>query len=633
MPRFSVWNWLRYRFDNLMSRGAGALIVLLFTATTLMIAAFSAFIVLGRVYPSGLNENLGFGEVFWLTLMHALDPGTVAGDSGTWFFQLTMFAITLGGLFIVSILIGLITRGIVAKMDTLRKGRSLVVESGHTVILGWSPQIFSILSELVAANANLRSCCVAVLAPKDKVEMEDEIRDTLDSTGRTRIVCRTGDPLNLADLEIASPHTARSILIPSPNLPDPDSEVIKSVLAMTNNPRHKVGRYHIVAELRNPQNLEVAKLVGREETEFVLTDEVISRITVQASLQSGLSVAYTELLDFKGDEIYFHAEPKLTGQTFRRALSAYEKSALMGLRRHNGEILLNPPTDTLIEAGDQVIAISEDDDTVVLDPQPAPVVDEALLRSPDFSTVIPVQILMLGWNRRSAFVISEMDHYLIKGSRLTVVSDRPEDVVEAEISAELENTRVLVKQGEITDRKLLDSLTIPAFQHVLIVSRSEQFAPQQADARTLVTLLHLRDIAEKSRAEYTITSEMLSVQNRDLAVVTRADDFIVSNRLVSLLLSQISENRELNTVFNALFAADGAELYLRPIEDYIQLGRSVDFYTLVEAAARRNQVALGYRIKAQASDPHSEYSVHLNPHKREMIPFEQGDRLIVLAED
>ena len=38
----------------------------------------------------------------------------------------------------------------------------------------------------------------------------------------------------------------------------------------------------------------------------------------------------------------------------------------MGMMRATGEVLLNPPMDTTFGSGDQVIAISEDDDTLVL---------------------------------------------------------------------------------------------------------------------------------------------------------------------------------------------------------------------------------------------------------------------------
>jgi len=92
----------------------------------------------------------------------------------------------------------LLTTGISGRLDSLRKGRSLVVENGHTVILGWSPQIFTVLSELVIANQNQRRSAIAILADRDKVEMEDEIRARLGNTGTTRIICRTGNPIDLS---------------------------------------------------------------------------------------------------------------------------------------------------------------------------------------------------------------------------------------------------------------------------------------------------------------------------------------------------------------------------------------------------------------------------------------------------
>ena len=50
---------------------------------------------------------------------------------------------------------------------------------------------------------------------------------------------------------------------------------------------------------------------------------------------------------------------------------------------------------------------------------------------------------------------------------------------------------------------------------------------------------------------------MLDLRNRALAEVTRADDFIVSDRLVSLLMAQVAENPQLNAVFADLFDAGG----------------------------------------------------------------------------
>src|SRR5438552_10050934 len=150
---------------------------------------------------------------------------------------------------------------------------------------------------------------------KDKVEMEDEIRAQVRHAGHTRIVCRTGSPLDPTDLEIVNPHGARAIIILPPESGDRDTYAIKSMLALTNNPERKAEPYHIIATIHEPENLDIARMVGRDEVELVLVSELISRVTVQTCRQAGLSVVYLELLNFEGDEIYFKAETALTGKT------------------------------------------------------------------------------------------------------------------------------------------------------------------------------------------------------------------------------------------------------------------------------------------------------------------------------
>jgi ion channel POLLUX/CASTOR len=106
----------------------------------------------------------------------------------------------------------------------------------------------------------------------------------------------------------------------------------------------------------------------------------------------------------------------------------------------------------------------------------------------------------------------------------------------------------------------------------------------------------------------------------------------VSNQLVSMMLAQIAENRELLAVFNDLFDADGSELYLKPASDYVQTGRPVNFYTIVEAARQQGQCAVGYRIGAKANDAGARYGVRVNPGKSESVTFAADDRIIVVAE-
>ncbi len=622
---------LRYAFDNAMSKGTPALIGFLGVASLALIAIAALVMLILQIVPGGADGPPDFVEGMWLSLMRTLDSGTMGGDEGRGF-RITMLFVTLGGIFIVSALIGVLNSGLESKLDELRKGRSFVIEKDHTLILGWSPKIFTVLSELVLANENRHKPRIVILAEKDKIEMEDEIRDEIGSTGKTKIVCRTGTPLSLTDLEIANPHQARSIVILAPESEDPDSQVIKTILAITNNPNRRPEKYHIVAELSEPRNVEVAHMVGRDEAELIVTGDLIPRIIVQTSRQSGLSVVYTELLDFGGDEIYFQEEAGLVGKTFGDSLLAYEDTTIMGLRKRDGSILLNPPMDTKIEAGDRVIAISEDDDTVRLSGI-TPQIDERAIHGAAVSASRPERTLLLGWNERGPAIVHELDRYVTPGSELTLVADVPGIVgIVEEECGDLTTQKLTCREADTKDRRVLDGLDVPSYDQVILLCYSDHLDVQEADARTLITLLHLRDMAEKGGHDFRIVSEMLDVRNRELAEVTQADDFIVSNKLTSLMLSQISENKELNAVFTDVFDPEGSEIYLKPAGDYVDLGVEVNFYTVVEAARRRGEVAIGYRQMAYAKDAEKSYGVAVNPKKSDRVAFSEVDQVIVLAE-
>ena len=628
---------LRYAFDRSLSGGTISLVgwLGLVSISIVLVATFLIMVVgIAPAAPEGQDEQVfTTGEAFWQSLMRSIDPGTLAGDTG-WSYRILMLLVTIGGIFIVSLLISVLSNGLQTKLEEMRKGRSFVVEEDHTLILGWSSRIFLIISELVIANENRQKPRIVILADKDKIEMEDEIRAKVGDTKNTRVICRSGVPIDLTDLEIVNPHAARSVIVLSPDdSANADSQVIKTMLALTNNPNRREEPYHIVAEIRDEKNMQVAALVGKEEAKLILSGDVIARITVQTCRQVGLSVVYKELLDYDGDEIYFQEEPKLVGKTFGEAIFAYEHCSLMGLRLAKGGVLINPPSETIIQTGDKLIAIAEDDDKVVFDGFDHVKIDEKAISNLNLNGVHEERFLILGWNKRGQTIVSELNNYVPAGSYLKIVADTPEIAgLVAEMNA-LENLEVEFETGDTTSRKLLDALDLTSFQHIIILCYAEQLDAQAADAKTMMTLLHLRDIEHKKGEAYSIVSEMIDVRNRALAEVAKADDFIVSDELTGLLLTQISENGELLDVFNELFQADGSEIYLKPAKNYVASDQKVNFYTVAEAARRRGEIAIGYRLQRYASDAEKAYGVRVNPPKAEIVIFKPEDKIIVLAED
>ncbi len=617
----------RYWFDNTMSRGVVSLIFWLAVASAALIVVVTIGLVLveppasdGGAAPSAL-------ELLWETFVTTFGLAVPIGGVGLRELAL-WFVLALGGIFIVSALVGLLTSGLNQRLEQLRKGRSRVIESGHTVILGWSDQVFTVVSELVEANRSRRRATVTILAEQDKVWMEDQLRHRISDTLKTRVVCRTGSPLDLADLEMVNINESRSIIVLAPQgvgAEDADAYVLKTLLAINRGPAFRGRPHHVVAAVRDSTNRAVARLAGGDAI-IIDGDDISARLVVQTARQSRLSVVYHDLLDFGGDEFYVVTEPRLVGQTFGAAQMAYRNCCPVGIQYGNGTTKLNPPMESVIGRDDKLVLLATDDSMIKLAERAFPVDQTAMVwsaRAPQ----PPERILILGWNSRAVKILEQFDIYVVAGSAADIVTDRGDaDLLIASLAQRVRHVSLRIKDGDVRDRNVLESLDVTAYSSVIVLC-DDRLDPLTADSRVLVTLLHLRDMLSKRGRNVQIVSEMRDDRDRALAQLTRADDFVVSEQMVSLLMTQISENRHLESVFTDLFDPDGAEIYLRPASYYLREGAGHTFATLVDCARRRGEVAIGYR----EAEPASGHGVVLNPDKE--LPMPQIDRVIVLAND
>ena len=633
MSKTGLKEKLRYRFDNTMSKGTVAIIGWLALLSLALVVVAGAILFLTGISPEGEGE-VGFIEGIWKSLMRTLDPGTMGGDAG-WGFRIIMFMVTLGGIFIISTLIGIISSGIDQLIENLRKGKSNVLESNHTLILGYSFKIYAIISELCIANENQKNPRIVILTDRDKVELEDDIKAKIPNTKNTKVIVRNGSPLDLNDIEVVNPNEARSIIVLSPeNQENADTYVIKSVLAITNNKNRKKSKYHIVAEIKDPKNLEAAHLVGGDEAVYVMSSDLISRITAQTCRQSGLSIIYSEIMQFEGDEIYFQEEPTLIGKTYKESLFAYEDSSVIGIFTKDEQTLINPEMDYVIQEGDQIIAISEDDDTVIVSKNVDSTPDLSIESTKGEDDPHIERNVIIGWNKKGIRIVEELDNYVLKGSEVLVLADTKEVEEDMNILKEgLQNITISLIIGDINSKNTLEMIGLENYDHIILLSYIDDLDTQESDARTLITLLHLRNISRKTGKKLLIVSEMLDIRNRQLAEVAEADDFIVSDNLISLILTQLSENKHLEKVYNILFESEGSELYLKDVEQYVKTGVEMNFYSVVECATHKNDTAIGYRQMKYENDSDRMYGVKINPKKSEMCVFEPKDKLIVLSED
>ncbi|MET9778566.1 NAD-binding lipoprotein [Streptomyces sp. NPDC006367] len=626
----SLGDRARYWFDSTLARGAAVLVGWMALLCLAVVVPVSAVLVwTDPDAPASLTGRLA--EV-WRLAGEAMRLG---GATGTPLRVVMSVLLALVTLLYVSTLVGLITTALTERLTALRRGRSTVLEQGHAVVLGWSEQVFTVVGELVAANANQRRAAVAVLADRDKTLMEEALSTKVGPAGRTRLICRSGPTTDPAVLSLTSPATAGAVLVLPRDEPDADAEVVKTLLALRAALAGEEKRPPVVAAVRDDRYRLAACLAAGPGGVVLESDTITARLIVQATRRPGLSLVHQELLDFAGDEFYLVTEPALTGRTFGEALLAYRTSSVAGIVRGDTP-LLSPPPETPLAPDDLLVVVSRDDDTVWLD-DCAELAEEPAMAVGPLTPVRAERVLLLGWNRRAPLIVDQLCRRVRPGSVVDVVADHDEATARqvSEADARVGGALVLtLRHGDITRPECLQGLDVHSYDSVIVLGRDPSTGQQQDDPdnRTLVTLLLLRRLEEATGRELPVVTELLDDRNRALAPVGPGADVIISGKLIGLLLAQISQNRHLAAVFDELFSADGTGVRLRPAADYVLPGSETPFATVVAAARRRGECAIGYRSHDDSSTS-PRYGVRINPPKDERRRWADGDEVVVIGRD
>jgi hypothetical protein len=607
---------LRYRLDQALARSA--LMVMGYLAVLTLVITVVAAGILTVLHLSGVNggPKLGFAEAFWQSLLRMLGKGAFASDE-EWSTRTLNLIVTLAGIFLAGALIALISAAVNQRIARLRRGRSPVLERDHTLVLGWSPRLPVILSELVIANADRRHAAVVVLADKAQDDMEDELRKRVPHTGNTRVVCRTGDPGRQADLDLVNVHGARSIIVL--NGADGDAGVVRAVLAVRGFDSADTN-LHIVAEFTDARHAAALRTLTDNAVVTVRADAVISQVSAQACYQDGLAAVFRELLGFDGSELHIRAVPQLVGHTYAEAVGAFEHCAVAGVCRA-GVVTLNPAGDFVFGPGDEVVVVADDELSVHftgINAAPA----ETAAPAPSFDE--PVQhIALVGWSPLGTKIVSDLDRVLGSESVIDVLVD-PAFVAAAQVTLPpVTDIRVDVHELDSGPASVLGVIGARSYDHVIVLSYRNGLSTEQADAHTMLMLLTLHKARTSGAVAARIVAEMRDRANVAIARTIEVDDFIVSDELSSLMLAQVSERRELDAVFRDLFEPSGCVLTLRPAPMYVGPDETA-WAATVSVAAQRGESAIGYRLGGSATV--------VNPAKTSRLALGPDDRVLVLAQ-
>ncbi|KAL9229322.1 hypothetical protein vseg_004801 [Gypsophila vaccaria] len=604
-----------------------------------------------------VSEN-SFAEALWLSWTFIADSGNHADRVGTGP-RIVSVSISAGGMLIFAMMLGLVSDAISEKVDSLRKGKSEVIESNHVLILGWSDKLGSLLKQLVIANKSLGGGVIVVLAERDKEEMEMDIAKLEFDFMGTCVICRSGSPLILADLKKVSVSKARAIIVLASDenydqLVQSDARALRVVLSLTGV---KEGlRGHVVVELSDLDNEPLVKLVGGDLVEIVVAHDVIGRLMIQCALQPGLSQIWENILGFENAEFYVKRWPQLDGACFEEILLSFPDAVPCGVKvaAEGGKIILNPEDKYILKEDDEILVIAEDDDTYY--PAPLPKVHKASIPMKEEPPKYPEKILFCGWRRDIEDMIMVLEALLAQGSELWMLNEVPEKERERKLTdggldiSRLRNIKLVHRVGNAVIRRHLQGLPLEAFDSILILAdESLEDSVVHSDSRCLATLLLIRDIQskrmsyistksspgfchspwiremQKASDKSIIISEVLDSRTRNLVSVSRISDYVLSNELVSMALAMVAEDKQINRVLEELFAEKGNEMCIKSAEFYLYDQEEICFYDIMIRGRQRQEIVIGYRLVG------SEDAVINPPKKADARKWSLDDVFVVIC--
>jgi K+/H+ antiporter YhaU regulatory subunit KhtT len=640
---------MKYRFDNFMAAGPKSIfmaLIFMFIAAFVMVALLRTGLDFFLVRP-GASENLL--KDLWTSFMQITDPGAVAEDGESPAIMkvvgiLTMFM----GLIFFSGVIAFITTELDKKVEELKRGRSVVIEKGHVIILGWGEMVFDIIRELIIANESEKSAAVVVLSELPKEEMDDIIAERIKDRKTTRIITRTGTMSSMESLERVSVTECKSVIVlPLCNASASDEDklvsdakVLKSVLAVIAASKEDPTRANIIAEMYDTTKRDVIVNLDPEQITMVETGRIVAKIIVQTSRTPGLGFVYNDIIGYAGSEIYFY-KAQWQGCAFGELQFRFKDGMVMGVRQESGVILLNPGSDYSMNESDEVIIIAEDDSSIRLEKKPVYFPVELPLSARKLAKGIE-SALIIGWNSKAAVLIEEYTEYVLDGSVIDVMIPADEEEGK-QVVWELQERFPGIKIGLMAlnplDMNDLRSIDLKKYNTVILLNRQEDDT-EKIDSTTITTLLMIREILKNHEKETgvkvktQVITEVMKSDNLELIVRTGVNDSIISNQMVSKIMAQVAENPGVLKVYEDLFSEEGSEIYLKPVTLYLDaLPESAAFADLMRLAQKRGEILLGYRVRELEHSVKENFGVIINPKKNMVINPKDGDQLIVLAEN
>lgn len=501
-------------------------IILLMLFINLVILSIAALIA-QAIDPSFNSFMDAFfnGSMTWMLTPNSLleidQPDTLA---------LAVFVLITGLVLFSGLIIALTTNAIKDYIQKKQEGSGKIILDQHIVIINWNSKVPELVSDLLFVDGH--EVTIMILADVDKTYAEKQITNAINKTKHRKdymklnVLVKQGDPLLMSDLEDISVSNAKTILIMNPDQHDKvafdmsksDLHVVKIILAL--GPIHFQYEPPIVVEIKQYETKEkietlsrVVSLLSEHDIMPICFDKRLGQIIAQTLIVPKIEDVYLSLFSFQGSEVY-----QLKDVSVETCLKDYHHAI------------------PLAQMDDHLFVLSENDQQkdkkhtyekgyVHLTPKPYQQKDK-------------VEVFIVGHNNKHQFILESFNAYeSIYGSEFKARYFKDEEI------------ETLVQEVNVIDHKVT----------ILLLSDETQHG-EGMDSNVIQHLIYLE--SRLTKQDVHIVVEILNPKNDVIVKGFSIENTIISNKIISLLLSKLALYKETAIFYENL-------LTIRPTKDPI----------------------------------------------------------------
>jgi hypothetical protein len=461
-------------------------------------------------------DALANGSIKWL-----LSPNAILSITNPNTLFLAVMVLIVGLVLFSGTIIALTTNAIKDYFQKKETNSGKIYLENHIVILNWNNKVPELVSDLLYLDDE--HLTVVILSDLDKSWIEKHLLNvlrknqaSLENLNRVNLLVKQGSPLLKNDLDDISIEQAKSIIIMNKDhihhdtsaMHDSDLNVIKIVLGLGDFQLEL--KPTIVVEVKQfdtkSKLLDMSHIVKSLQHENIIPvcfDRRLGQIIAQTIIDGHMDDIYLSLFSFQGSEVYL-----LENKTFEDVLL-----------HHSHAIPLS-------KSGEHVFVLSEHDkikQETSVNAHPGKIMKVYPL---DEKTLQDVYIV--GENNKLAFIMDSFQAYeALHHSKFKLKVSSNQDAI-----------------------SMIGSIEANESPTTLLLLSDETAQHESLDANVISTLIDFK--RQIKREDIHIIVELLDPKNDRLIQDFNIDKTIISNKIISLLLSKLALHPETASFYDRL---------------------------------------------------------------------------------